>query len=121
MLIWLHPHVDEFNVKTRAKRPNLWPPCISNTFNEFLNILTNDLYNKLLPCQNFNYKIEAMSRSTSPFEIPYKLNQFFLKLKKYINNLVEQSHMKPTKSPYGTIMLFVNKNTSYAYTLIIVP
>ncbi len=29
--------------------------------------------------------------------------------------------MKPTKSPYGTIMMFVNKNTSYAYTLTIVP
>lgn len=34
---------------------------------------------------------------------------------------MERSHIKPTKSPYGTIMLFVTKKISYAYTLTIVP
>jgi hypothetical protein len=83
MLVWLHPHVDEFNVKTRAKRANLWPPYISNTFNKFLNVLTIDLSNKLFPCEDLNYKIEMMSRLASPFEILYKLNQF---LKKNLKN-----------------------------------
>jgi hypothetical protein len=36
-------HVDEFITEAKTKGASPWPTCILNTFNEFLNVLMDEL------------------------------------------------------------------------------
>jgi hypothetical protein len=49
-------HVDEFNVKAKAKGAKSWRTCLSNTINTFLDILTNNLPKHLPPFHNVDHK-----------------------------------------------------------------
>jgi hypothetical protein len=48
--------VDEFNAKSKAKGGKSWPTCISNTINNFLDILMEDFSKHLLCSHNVDHK-----------------------------------------------------------------
>jgi hypothetical protein len=80
-------YVNEFSDKAIAKRISLWSTCISNTFNKFLDVLMNGLFNKLSPCHDLDHKIEEAKVGTRPFKASYRLNQReFEKLLNQIND-----------------------------------
>jgi hypothetical protein len=84
-------HVDEYNAKSKAKRIKSWLTYISNIFNKFLDILTNELLKHLPHSHNVDHKIEVAPRPVPPFKSPYMLNK--KELKKFmaqINDLMDQ-------------------------------
>jgi hypothetical protein len=64
-------HVDESNVKSKAKGAKSWPNHISNTINKVLDVLTNNLPKHLPRSRNVDHKIEVVHRSTPPFKSLY--------------------------------------------------
>ncbi len=68
-------HVNEFNIKAKAKLVGPSFTCISNMRNKILNVLIDEIPIKLPPCHDVDHKIEVMSRSTPPFRALYKVNQ----------------------------------------------
>ncbi len=63
-------HVDEFSAKSKAKWAKPWPTYMSNTTNNFLDILTDELPKHLLPSCNVDNKIELVLRTTPPSKSP---------------------------------------------------
>jgi hypothetical protein len=68
-------HVNEFNVKAKAKWVGPSFTCIANMLNKILNVLIDEIPKKLPPCRDVDHKIEVMSRSTPPFRALYRVNQ----------------------------------------------
>ncbi len=102
--------MDESSAKSKAKGAKFWPTCISNTINKFLDILMDDLPKHLPHFCNVNHKIEVVPGLTPPSKSPYQLNKKELQeIKVQINNLMEWGYIRPSKSPYGSFILFVDK------------
>jgi hypothetical protein len=108
--------VDESNVKSKAKGVKFWPFCISNTINTFLDVLMNKFLKHLLPFRNVDHNIEVVPSFTPPFKSPYKFNKRQLKnIKVQINDLMEWGYIRPSKLPYGSPILFMDKNDKKLY------
>ncbi len=102
--------MDEFSAKSKAKGVKSWPTCISNTINKFLDVLMDDLPKHLPPHHNVDHKIEVVPGLAPPSKSPYQLNKKELQeLKVQINNLMEWGYIRPSKLPYGSLILFVDK------------
>jgi hypothetical protein len=62
--------------------------CILDSFNNFLELLTNELHYALSPCKMVHHKIKVVPKVASPSKAPYRLNQKELKkLKRQVNDL----------------------------------
>jgi hypothetical protein len=63
------------------------PVCILDSFNKFLELLTNELRYALSPCRMVHHKIKVVPRAALPSKAPYRLNQKELeKLKRQVND-----------------------------------
>jgi len=70
----------------------------------------DDLPTILPPNRYVDHRIEVHLRFTPPIKAPYRLNQKELEeFKRQINDLMETSCIRPSKSPYNDLMLFVGK------------
>jgi len=106
ILMHMEDHDDE--VKTRRASP--YPFCILEVINKFSDILMDDLPTILPPNRYVDHRIEVHPRFAPPIKAPYRLNQKELEeFKRQINDLMETSYIRPSKSPYNDLMLFVGK------------
>ena len=87
--------------------------CIAQVFNEFGDILTNELPKELPLEREVDYKIELVQGAEPQNKAPYRFNQKDLvELKRKLNELLARGYMTPNKSPFGAPVLFVRKKGS---------
>ena len=93
-----------------AKTEGHPPKHIREVLGRYKDVLTNKLPQQLLPTKEIDHKIEVIPGSEPPFKEPYRLNQKeLLELKKQFNDLLSRGYIRPSKSPHGAPMLFVDK------------
>jgi hypothetical protein len=87
------------------------PKHIHEVLGRYNDVLTNDLSQELLPIREVDHKIEVISGSEPPSKAHYQFKKKkLLELKKQLNDLLSRDYIRPSKSPYGAPMLFVDKN-----------
>ena len=73
-------------------------------------VFPDDLPPGLPPKREVDHRIEIIPGSRPPAKAPYRLNvRELAELKKQIAELVNQGHIRTSKSPYGVPILFVQK------------
>lgn len=86
------------------------PKEIQEVLAKYKDVLTNELPKKLPPRREVDHKIEVIPGAEPPSKAPYRLNQKeLMELKKQLNDLLERGYVRPSKSPYGAPVLFVDK------------
>src|SRR3954470_15294793 len=76
---------------------------------EFQDVFPDDL-TKLPPHRNVDHRIELVPGAEPPHKRIYQLSQVELEvLKNTIRELLEKGYIRPSKSPYGAPILFVQK------------
>ena len=93
-----------------ARKDRSLPKHIREVLGKYKDVLTNELPQELPPKREVDHKIEVISGSEPPSNAPYQLNQKeLLELKKQLNDLLSRGYIRPSKSPYGAPLLFVDK------------
>ena len=86
------------------------PRHIQEVLAKYGDVLTNELPMELPPRREVDHKIEVLPGAEPPSKAPYRLNQKeLMELKKQLNDLLERGYVRPSKSLYGALVLFVNK------------
>jgi clan AA aspartic protease (TIGR02281 family) len=86
------------------------PKRIQEVLAEYKDVLTNELPKELPPRREVDHKIEVQPGAEPPSKPPYRLNQKeLMELKTQLNDLLERGYVRPSKSPYGAPVLFVDK------------
>jgi hypothetical protein len=95
--------------KSTVERPNE-DPEVEKVLQEY-----KDIFPKKLPAglpfkRNVDHKIEVEPGQEPPCRTPYRLSQPEMdELKKQLDQLLEDGHIRPSVSPYGAPILFVRK------------
>jgi hypothetical protein len=77
---------------------------------EFLDVMPKKLSDDLPPRKQVDHAIEVMPRVAPPAKAPYRMNHEELKkLKVQFEELLAKGYIKPSKSPYGALVLFIHK------------
>lgn len=67
----------------------------------------------LLLCRDVDKKIKVVLGSTPPSKAFFRLNQLFLEeFKNKIKYLMKRNYIRTSKSPYGALVLFEDKNNN---------
>ena len=78
--------------------------------NEFQDVFPNELPNGLPPKRAVDHAIETIPGSEPPSKSTYRLSyEETAELKKQLGDLLANGHVKPSVSPYGAPVLFVQK------------
>ena len=86
------------------------PKCVRNTLNKYKDVLTNELPRELPPRREVDHKIDVVPGAEPPSKAPYRLDQKkLMELKGQLNELLARGYVRPSKSPYGAPVLFVDK------------
>jgi len=102
--------LDEFEPKGATNLVDS-PKCIKRILDEFPDVMPEKLPNELSPRRQIDHAIKVMSRSAPPAKAPYQMSHEELKeLKVQLEKLLAKGYIKPSKSPYGALILFVHKN-----------
>jgi hypothetical protein len=82
--------------------------CIRRVLEEFLDVMPDELPEDLPPRRRVDHAIEVMPRVEPPAKAPYRMSHEELKeLKVQLEELLTKGYIKPSKSPYGALVLFV--------------
>jgi hypothetical protein len=101
--------LDEFEPEEATKLVTS-PKCIRRVLEEFPNVMPEELPEDLPPRRRVDHAIEVMSGVAPPAKAPYRMSHEELKeLKVQLEELLAKRYIKPSKSPYGTPVLFVHK------------
>jgi len=101
--------LDEFERKEATKVVSLHK-CIKQMLEEFSNVMPEELPDELPPRRQVDHAIEVMLGVAPPAKPPYRINHEELKeLKVQLEELFTKGYIKPNKSPYGVLVLFVHK------------
>jgi hypothetical protein len=74
---------------------------------EFLDVMPEELLDELPPRRQVDHAIEVMPRVAPPTKAPYRMSHEELKeLKVQLEKLFAKGYIKPSKSPYGALVLF---------------
>ena len=93
-----------------ARKDGPLPKHIRKVLGKYKDVLTNELPQELPPKREVDHKIEVKPGSKLPSKAPYRLNQKeLLELKKQFNDLLSTGYIRPNKSRYGVLVLFVDK------------
>ena len=77
---------------------------------EYKDVFPDELPNALPISRNVDHKIELIPGAVPPVRPVFRLNvQELQELKKQLNELLEKGYIRPSKSPYGSPVLFVRK------------
>lgn len=77
---------------------------------EFSDVFPKDLPNGLPPARDVDHKIDLEPGHSPPFRPIYRLSyKELVELRKQLKELLDQGHIRPSKSPYGAPILFVTK------------
>ncbi len=97
--------LDEFEPK-EATNLVTSSKCIKRVLEEFLDVMPEDQP----PRRRVDHAIEVMSGVAPPTKAPYQMSHEELKeLKVQLEELLAKGYIKPSKSPYGALVLFVHK------------
>jgi len=84
--------------------------CIKQVLEEFPNVMPKELPKDVPPRTRVNHAIEVVSGVAPPTKAPYRMSHEKLKkLKVQLKELLAKGDIKPNKSPYGALVLFVHK------------
>jgi len=97
--------LDEFEPK-EATNLVTSSKCIKRVLEEFLDVMPEDQP----PRRRVDHAIEVMSGVAPPTKAPYQMSHEELKeLKVQLEKFLAKGYIKPSKSPYGALVLFVHK------------
>jgi hypothetical protein len=86
------------------------PKCIRRVLEEFPDVMPKELPEELPPRRQVDHAIEVMLGVALPTKAPYKMSHEELKeLKVQLKELLAKGYIKPSKSPYGALVLFVHE------------
>lgn len=94
----------------------LLPPLCCSTsvirvLDEFKDVLTHELPEALPRVREMDHKIKLVSGAESQNKVPYRFKQNeFVELKRLLTELLARGYVRPSKSPFGALVFFVNKN-----------
>ena len=113
LVVWVRMEQME-ETQGEAKKDEPLPRHIREVLGKYKDVLTNELPQELPqelpPRREVDHKIEVIPGSEPPSKAPYRLNQKeLLELKKQLNDLLSRGYIRPSKSPYGAPVLFVDK------------
>jgi len=101
--------LDEYEPKEATKLVTS-PKCIKQVLEEFPDVMPKELLEDLPPRRRVDHAIEVMPGVAPPAKAPYRMSHEELKeLKVQLEELLMKGYIKPSKSPYGTPVLFVHK------------
>lgn len=84
---------------------------VLNVLETFSNVMPRKLLSKLPPKRVVDHKIKLVPKVKPPARAPYQMSPPELKeLRKYLNELIDASFIKPSKVPYGASVLFQCKH-----------
>jgi hypothetical protein len=104
MLCVMHV-LNEFEPKETTNLVNS-PKCLKRVLDEFLDVMSEELLDKLPPKRQVDHAIEVISGVAPPAKAPYRMNHEELK---ELKELFAKGYIKPSKSPYGVPVLFIHK------------
>jgi hypothetical protein len=101
--------LDEFEPKEATKVVSL-SKCIKQVLNKFPDVMPEELPDEVPPRRQVDHAIEVMPGMAPLAKAPYRMNHEELKeLKVQLEKLLAKGYIKPSKSPYGALVLFVHK------------
>ncbi len=101
--------LDEFEPKEATNLVSL-PKCIKRILNEFPDVMPEKLLDKLPPRRQVDHAIEVMLGVAPPVKAPYRMShEEWKELKVQLEELLAKGYIKPSKLPYGALVLFVHK------------
>jgi hypothetical protein len=101
--------LDEYEPKEATKLVT-FAKCIKQVLEEFLDVMPKELPKDLPPRRQVNHAIEVVPEVAPPAKAPYRMIHEELKeLKVQVEELLTKSYIRPNKSPYGALVLFIHK------------
>jgi hypothetical protein len=101
--------LNEFEPKEATKVVSLHK-CIKQMLKEFSDVMLEELPHELPSRRQVDHAIEVMPGVAPPAKAPYRMNHEELKeLKVQLEEFLAKGYIKPSKSPYGALVLFVHK------------
>jgi hypothetical protein len=101
--------LDEYEPKEATKLVAS-PKCIKQVLEEFLDVMPKELPEDLPPRRQVDHAIEVMPKMAPPAKAPYRMShEEFKELKVQLKELLTKGYIKPSKSLYGALVLFVHK------------
>jgi hypothetical protein len=101
--------LDEYEPKEATKLVTS-AKCIRRVLEEFPDVMPEELPEDLPPRRRVDHAIELMPGVAPPAKAPYRMSHEELKeLKVQLEELLAKGYIKPSKSPYGALVLFVHK------------
>jgi len=98
------------------------PKCIKRVLDEFPHVMPKELLDELPPRKRVDHAIEVISGVAPSAKAPYRMNHEELKeLKVQLEELLVKGYIKPSKSPYVALILFVHKKDGTLRMWIIKP
>jgi hypothetical protein len=101
--------LDEYEPKEATKLVTS-TKCIKQVLEEFPGVMPDELPEDLPPRRRVDHAIEVMPGVAPPAKAPYRMSHEELKeLKVQLEELLPKGYIKPSKSSYGALVLFVHK------------
>jgi len=93
-----------------ADVPDSLAPLQSQIKLDYADILVTNLPKELPPVRSVDHAIDLIPGQSPPSHDPYRLAPIELdELKRLLSDLLESGFIQPSKSPYGTPIIFVKK------------
>ena len=87
------------------------PKSIKKVLKEFKDVMPKELPKRLLPRRNIDHEIELLPGGKPPARAPYRMAIPELQeLWKQFSELIESSFIRPSRAPYGVLVLFQKKH-----------
>ncbi|KAE8674458.1 hypothetical protein F3Y22_tig00111754pilonHSYRG00072 [Hibiscus syriacus] len=87
------------------------PAKVSHVLAEFKDVMPAELPKKLPPKREVDHKIELVENAKPTTRAPYQMAPPELeKMRKQLKDLLDAGYIRPSKSPYGVLMLFQKKH-----------
>ncbi|KAE8674455.1 cytochrome P450 78A7-like [Hibiscus syriacus] len=87
------------------------PAKVSHVLAEFKDVMPAELPKKLPPKREVDHKIELVKNAKPTTRAPYQMAPPELeKMRKQLKDLLDAGYIRPSKSPYGVLMLFQKKH-----------
>jgi hypothetical protein len=97
--------LDEFEPKEVTNLVSS-PKCVKRILDEFPDVMPDELPLR----RQVDHAIEMMLGVAPPTKAPYRMSHEELKeLKVQLEELFAKGYIKPSKSPYGALFLFIHK------------
>jgi hypothetical protein len=109
---------DEFEAKEATNLASS-PKCVKRVLNEFLDVMLEQLLDKLPMRRRVDHVIEVMPKVAPLTKVPSRMNhEELMELRAQLEKLFVKGYIKPNKSPYGAHVLFVHKKDGMLRTCV---